>query len=193
MGDVKPLAYYTALIREAYSGLGYSLGWEFLYTPAATLRCPNGFMLVGINPGGDAFGVAESVEEGNAYLIQEWSPDGARLQQQVRSFFSLLSDRFLGHTAQGDALLGQTLTTNFCPFRSPTWRELPRRRRPSSSRSASGRTCCPTSHLAWFFVWVRSLTGTYSIFCGGRPRRSTASADFLRAGATTTSRSSSTR
>jgi hypothetical protein len=127
MGDAKSFAHYTALIRDAYSRLGYSLGWEFLYTPAATLRCPNGFILVGINPGGDVFGIAESVEEGNAYLIQEWSPDGARLQQQVRSFFSLLSDRFLGHATQGDALLGQTLTTNFCPFRSPTWRELSRR------------------------------------------------------------------
>jgi hypothetical protein len=127
MADAKSFAHYTALIRDAYSRLGYTLGWEFLYTPAATLRCPNGFMLVGINPGGDAFGIAESVEEGNAYLIQEWSPDGTRLQQQVRSFFGLLSDRFLGHATQGDALLGQTLTTNFCPFRSPTWRELPRR------------------------------------------------------------------
>lgn len=127
MGDTTSFAHYTALIRDAYSRLGYSLGWEFLYTPAATLQCPNGFMLVGINPGGDTFGIAESVEEGNAYLIQEWSPCGARLQQQVRSFFALLSERFRGHATEGDALLSQTLTTNFCPFRSPTWRELPRR------------------------------------------------------------------
>ena len=127
MGDAKSITHYTALIRDAYSRLGYSLGWEFLYTPAATLRCPNGFMLVGINPGGDVFGIAESIEEGNAYLIQEWSSDGARLQQQVRSFFGLLADRFLANATQGDALLGQTLTTNFCPFRSPTWRQLPRR------------------------------------------------------------------
>lgn len=127
MGNAKSFEHYTALIRDAYSRLDYSLGWEFLYTPAATLQCPNGFMLVGINPGGDAFDIAESVEDGNAYLIQKWSPDGARLQHQVRSFFRLLSDRFLGHATQGDALLSQTLTMNFCPFRSPTWRELPRR------------------------------------------------------------------
>lgn len=120
-------AQYTALIRDAYSRLGYSLGWEFLYTPAASLGCANGFMLVGINPGGDVFGIAESVEDGNAYLIQEWSPDGTRLQQQVRSFFGVLAERFKGQAADGDAMLSQTLTMNFCPFRSPTWQALPRR------------------------------------------------------------------
>lgn len=120
------LTRYTTLIRDAYSTLGYTLGWEFLYTPAITLGCPNGFLLLGINPGGDSFGITESVEEGNAYLVQQWSPDGTRLQNQVKAFFDVLAGTFVGGPGQGTALLNETLTTNFCPFRSPTWRQLPR-------------------------------------------------------------------
>jgi hypothetical protein len=121
------LSRYTTQIREAYSSLGYTLGWRFLYTPARTLACPNGFMLVGINPGGAEFGITVSVEKGNAYLVEKWSPDGTRLQNQVKKFFELLAGEFLGCDRLGEGLLSKTLTTNFCPFRSPTWRQLPRR------------------------------------------------------------------
>ncbi len=121
------LARFTALISDSYLRLGYTLGWRFLYTPASSLTCPNGFLLLGINPGGDRFAVSETFEEGNAYILEQWSPDGTRLQWQVKAIFDVLAERFLGNRSQGRTLLNETITTNFCPFRSPTWQALPRK------------------------------------------------------------------
>lgn len=87
-----PIIFSSAIdkIESAYKRLGMELGWRFLYTPASTLSCPSGAMLVGLNPGGDEHGVTPSVEEGNAYLVEDWPGDGASLQDQVQQFFAAL-------------------------------------------------------------------------------------------------------
>lgn len=111
-------------IGEAYEMLEMELGWRFLYTPASTLDCPNGTMLVGLNPGGDECEITPSVEEGNAYLVESWPGDGAILQNQVQQFFGVL---YRAGTVPGSSpreALNETLTTNYCPFRAPTWNEL---------------------------------------------------------------------
>ena len=114
-------------IEAAYANFGYTLGWEFLYGPASTLACPNGLMLMGINPGGDRYKVTQTVEAGNDYLIGRWSKDGTILQSQVLRFFEVLAASSLGRGATARELLNATLTTNFCPFVSPTWKDLPNR------------------------------------------------------------------
>lgn len=114
-------------IEAAYERLGMELGWRFLYTPASTLSCPNGVMLVGLNPGGDEHGVTPSVEEGNAYLVEDWPGDGASLQDQIHQFFAALHQAGAASGKTPREALHGTLTTNYCPFRAPTWGELPRK------------------------------------------------------------------
>lgn len=115
-------------IEAAYERLDTDLGWSFLYTPASTLDCPNGTMLVGLNPGGDQHRIVPSVEEGNAYLVESWPGDGASLQDQVQQFFAVLhrAGAVPGDTAR--EALSETLTSNYCPFRAPTWNELPQKK-----------------------------------------------------------------
>jgi len=117
----------VAEIEAAYSRLNTGLGWQFLYTPAATISCPTGVMLVGINPGGDEFSIGASIEAGNAYLVESWSGNGAVLQSQVRELFGVLHNTGAVPGISPREALDQTLTTNYCPFRSPRWSELPRR------------------------------------------------------------------
>lgn len=115
-------------IEAKYSQLDAGLGWRFLYTPASTLTCPNGTFFAGINPGGNQYGVTRSVEEGNAYLIESWSENGrSKLQSQVISLFSLLHEAGAIPGETTETALNRTLTTNFCPFRAPSWSKLPQR------------------------------------------------------------------
>jgi hypothetical protein len=119
------LAECIRMIESEYARRSYGLGWKFLYTPAATLTCPTGLMLAAINPGGQRFSTGSTVETGNAYLVEHWPADGANLQAQVRLFFAQLAVSAVGNGMTGEALLNRTLTSNFCPFRSPTWAALP--------------------------------------------------------------------
>ena len=116
----------TSAIAKAYSRLDYSLGWRFLYSPARTMQCANGFLLLGTNPGGDRYQVSKTVESGNAFIVEDWGREGIGLQNQVRLLFDLLETQFQGRRGDGESLLSETMTSNFCPFRSPTWRQLPR-------------------------------------------------------------------
>lgn len=116
-----------ARISKAYADLGYRLGWRFIYGPASTLTCPNGIMLMGTNPGGDQYSVDPTVEAGNAYLVERWSSDGTNLQAQVFRFFEVIARSSLGRGTTAREQLNTSLTTNFCPFRSPTWALLPDR------------------------------------------------------------------
>jgi hypothetical protein len=119
--------------------LGCAYGWRFLYTPANTLMRPNGLMFLGLNPGGCGSSVVRTVEEGNAYRVEYWKNEPKKLpnslQNQVRAFFQLLAQSQLGERASHDCkrLMDETLTSNFCPFRSPSWTEF----RPKKARVAA--------------------------------------------------------
>ena len=114
------------LVAEAHDRLGHELGWQLLLSPARTLDEATRLALVGLNPGGDhALPPQLSTEAGNAYRVEGWAPDGTpnRLQQQVTTLFELLAAR-LGEGASAAELMDGTLTTSFCPFRSPDWQRL---------------------------------------------------------------------
>jgi hypothetical protein len=117
-------------IKQEYENLGHRLGWWFLYSPASTLSVNTQMFFLGDNPGGKNYEEPiASVEKGNAYRVELW-PGGKNgapnpLQMQVRKLFMILSEK-LGHQPPWSDLMDQTLTSNFCPFRSPEWKLLPR-------------------------------------------------------------------
>lgn len=113
-------------IHQAYEDLGHHLGWRFLYTPASTLSKDTKLMFAGINPGASHYEPPlASVEQGNAYRKEPWGKGNSlnSLQIQVCGLYELLSEK-LGQPV--DNLMDQSLATNLCPFRSPSWAALPR-------------------------------------------------------------------
>jgi|SRR5215211_7051137 len=114
-------------IEQAYEDLGHQLGWRFLYSPASTLSEDTELMFSGINPGGAHYQPpVPSVEEGNAYRVERWGSHGQPngLQAQVRLLYESLSEKL---DQRATSLMDQTLATNLCPFRSPSWDLLPKR------------------------------------------------------------------
>ena len=111
-------------IETAYERLGHQLGWRFLYSPARTLDPKTRLATVGANPGGRRYDPpSPSVEEGNAYRTESWPGGGARglnpLQSQIGLLYDALAARLPRTSA--DELMDDTLASNFCPFRSPSW------------------------------------------------------------------------
>lgn len=114
----------VAKIEEKYALLGHQLGWRFLYTPARTLSGGTKIHFVGQNPGGSKYEPPKaSVEEGNAYRVEDWGDSG--LQKQICLLYSLIA-RGLGQQSHY-RLMDDTLAANFCPFRSAGWAELPKK------------------------------------------------------------------
>ncbi len=114
-------------IEHGYEDFGHQLGWRFLYSPASTLSENTKLMFSGINPGGAHYGYpVPSVEEGNAYRVERWGSHGQPngLQVQVRLLYENLADRL---NQPVEVLMDETLATNFCPFRSPSWDRLPKK------------------------------------------------------------------
>ncbi len=115
-------------IEHGYEDFGHQLGWRFLYSPASTLSENTKLMFSGINPGGAHYGYpVPSVEEGNAYRIERWGSHGQPngLQAQVRLLYEDLAEKL---HQPANALMDETLATNFCPFRSPSWDRLQKKR-----------------------------------------------------------------
>lgn len=114
-------------IKREYEKLGHQLGWRFLYSPKKTLSLSTKLMLVGINPaGGKDMGFVESSEEGNAYR-----PEVARLASPVFQLrVCAMFQEIAGHLGSTDwrQLMDEILTSNFCPFRWPSWKSLPRKK-----------------------------------------------------------------
>ena len=125
MGDL--FATLVGRIETAYERLGHQLGWRFLYSPARTLNPKTRLATVGANPGGRSYEPpSPSVEEGNAYRTESWPGAGAGglnpLQSQIGLLYEDLAKR-LSRTSPG-RLMDDTLASNFCPFRSPSWDRL---------------------------------------------------------------------
>ena len=116
-------------IKAAYAELGYTLGWNFLYSPARTLAHETKLMLVGINPGASQYYLPiESVEAGNGFRadILPFEGRGKVFQQEISCLFQRIVSK-MNHVITWEALLDRTLTANFCPFRAANWGALPRR------------------------------------------------------------------
>lgn len=115
---------YTDRIRRGYAEIGHTHGWRFLYGPRATFRQAPGLVVVGLNPGGSDFKPEmASVEAGNAYNIEFWSAKGGynALQKQVHALFHRIADLTDETPVQ---MMDETLTVNYCPFRSANWASL---------------------------------------------------------------------
>jgi hypothetical protein len=98
------------------------------------LDCPNGLMFLGLNPGGeDRDGAPDSlcqaIEKGNAYYTELWRKlEGKHpLQIQVQELFKSLMKSPLWKVGSFEQLLDETLTSNFCPFRSRSWAKMARK------------------------------------------------------------------
>lgn len=128
--DVDAIA---ADIDRNYHDLGYTMGWKFLATPAATLHPDARLLILGLNPGGDAsndLGPTASYEPGNEYRLGHWPEHNyaghpTRIQQQVCLMYSLIAAR-TGEDAE--RLMDGQPAANDIPFRSPSQAELPNRR-----------------------------------------------------------------
>lgn len=119
-----------AEIESAYDRLGHHLGWRFLGVPKAVLRNPVQIALISLNPGGD-YEPAEhpraSCEVGNWYISESWDeapPGHSKLQRQVRLMFSQIAKE-MDYAGDSDALISESLISNFVPFRSPSIDRLP--------------------------------------------------------------------
>lgn len=115
------------MIEEAYRRLGYELGWRFLNTPKSTFSSKTRMVFMGLNPGGDSFyPPAPSVERGNAFRVEKWPGNGPSHQREVQNLFHKIAIAS-AYPGGGTALMDETLTSNFCPFRSPSWDALPKK------------------------------------------------------------------
>lgn len=111
-------------IAEEHDRLGHQLGWLGLYSPARTLSPSTRVAFVGLNPGGSRWEPPRaSCEQGNAYRVEGWAPDGShnRLQQQIGLLYDALAGRL---DVDAASLMDDTLAMNFCPFRSSSWSAL---------------------------------------------------------------------
>lgn len=120
-------------IKTAYDDLGHQLGWQFLYTPKRSFSRSAPLWFLGLNPGG---GIerepVHSFESGNAYRVDHWGgrgrggalPGPNQLQRQITALYKTIAD-ILGTDA--DNLMDNSLASNLCPFRSPSWNALPRK------------------------------------------------------------------
>ena len=112
-------------IQSTYESGPWNLGWRFLYCSRKTLSPDTRYMLLGLNPGGEKFGVNASVERGNAYRVErDWSNDGEQLQHQVQALCRKVFSAF-EEPRRFEKAFDATLTANLVPFRSPTWDKLP--------------------------------------------------------------------
>src|SRR3954453_18948502 len=124
--DLQP---YADRIQAEYDRLRHRRGWRFLESPAATLSPYSRIAFIGLNPSGRNYEPPQgSGEAGNAYRVGRRGPGGQAdaLQAQVRRMYEALA-RDAGPLTASE-LMDETLAGNFCPFRSPLWAQLERRR-----------------------------------------------------------------
>lgn len=119
-----------AEIEDTYARLGHSLGWRFLFSPRATLSARSRMMLVGLNPAGSTYlEPTASSEEGNLFALEgvKFGSRNDKYPRNVRAMYEVLAEAMGGGARRND-LLDETLTSNLCPFRSPDFPSLHRRR-----------------------------------------------------------------
>jgi hypothetical protein len=110
-------------IKRVYEDLRHRLGWRFLCVSRSVLDTPVDVAFISLNPNGDSIPagrVAESCENGVAYVAEEWgvAPRGQhKLQVQVQKLFEGLNRR-LRIADSGSALMQRSLMGYFIPFGS---------------------------------------------------------------------------
>lgn len=133
--DISSFEKAVEYIQKAFSELNFQpkIDWRFLYSPKATFSPTTKLMVFAQNPrrGKDDPFIStfprESFEKGNAYRLEKWGmnpyrPNAIRRQKEVLELFAHIAQN-LQPQIDPDRLMDQTLTSNFCPFASPKWKE----------------------------------------------------------------------
>lgn len=116
-------------IEQTYQAYGYHLGWRFLNCSKEILNGNPEIALITANPGGDSpqpDHPSESCENGHSYLTEQWGSSGpgrSPLQVQLQGLFNALA-RISDKAEGGRALLENSLSGYFIPFRSPRLKDL---------------------------------------------------------------------
>ena len=136
-GEEVPLSlkHCIARIEAAYDSLGHSRGWRFLTGPRCTFTSGARFAFITLNPAGkdaDPAHPRASAEDGSAYWVESWNSGpagGAVLQHQVQELFSRIARIVGANDSSPRAFVeSQVLTAHFIPFRSPSIKDLARRK-----------------------------------------------------------------
>ncbi|WP_156955715.1 hypothetical protein [Solidesulfovibrio alcoholivorans] len=120
-------------IETSYAELGHTLGWRFLMGPQATLSDKTKLALITLNPGGHVEPPdhpRKSVENGNAYFVEQWrnTPAGQDpLQVQVQALMAEFQERLNNGYSVRQFADTSILCAYFIPFRSPRFQDLPRK------------------------------------------------------------------
>jgi hypothetical protein len=117
---------FQQLVRTIHSTqklYEFPKGWRFLYTPQQTLTQNNGLLILGLNPGGDPheYDPIESVEEGNAFLVEDWN---SNFQKKVGQLMMRVAEAI---DIDFEDLMNHSCTSNLIPFRSKNWESLHRK------------------------------------------------------------------
>jgi hypothetical protein len=116
-------------IEQAYQELGYTLGWRFLNCSKRVLYNNPKIIFINLNPGGSEiskYHPMTSCEEGHSYLYEKWGNyeiGKNPLQIQIQLMFEHIS-RNIGFEDSLEALIEQSLSGYFVPFRSPRLKDL---------------------------------------------------------------------
>ena len=129
-----PLLFDTlvAEIKAEYARLEHTLGWRFLNVSSNVMNGTKRVALITLNPGGDHIPEDHpdaSCENGASYLVEQWgdaAPGQSTLQLQVQLLFAELATK-LRYSGTPNQLLESSLVSQFIPFRSPNFEQLPRR------------------------------------------------------------------
>jgi hypothetical protein len=131
---MKPEEKFKEIVRkidENYSLLQHTSQWSFLYTPQKTFYPGQKLAFIGLNPGGDdsvSYSPNASCEDGNEYLIGEWTTDktGGQnpLQQQIQSLYKEIISQNPNHWDNHTDMMNETLAFNYVPYRSKSWKLL---------------------------------------------------------------------
>jgi hypothetical protein len=119
----------TSEIDAVYQRLGYREGWRFLYGPRSTLAPGTKVVFLGLNPGGSGAAawanrtfIKPEVPEGNAYRVEPGWNTGH--QDEVKTLFLRLVEAARIAKSWQRFMDEDVLTSNFCPFRSASWKDL---------------------------------------------------------------------
>jgi hypothetical protein len=122
-------------IKAEYKKEKHALGWRLLMCPAARLNDKTQIALLTLNPGGSSDKQKKgepSCAHGSAYVCESWcgkKPGEAPLQKQIRKLFEAIAAKIDRTKAgDGDNLLQQSLAACYIPFRSPSLKDLPKKK-----------------------------------------------------------------
>lgn len=120
-------------IDSEYKRLGHTLGYRFFLCPQRLLNPQTKILYLGLNPGGKE-DLPEhphtSCENGTAFFTESWKgkvPGTENLQIQTQLLFEKLRKHLGVEGTTRDFVDSHILSAYFIPFRSNSWKSLPKK------------------------------------------------------------------